>query len=208
VNQKQFHLKSDWKKVLGSSELASWMNSVAKIINGTGYISGGDSILTQNGIILRGKGGDGQLTYPPWKLRALDGLSVAMVDGKLSFSNEQGIPTTITVSMANKTVSDNATTEFWLETNVEAVALGAYLYVWTVTSASVQSGSSLPDPMITVDLSDPVNGYGVANFHIGTVAAAEGVLSISNEFTGVFPTIYPMGILLGPVGCNDIGSGT
>lgn len=141
----------------------------------------------------------------PWELYQTDDLEVGMVNGILQSSNESGIPVTQSVVMANTTVDDDDTTYFYLDTDVEAFALGSYLYVWKVTAAAMVADTALPDPMNTLDLTDPIDGYGKAYFHIGTVEAAGGVLTITNEITDTLSTVYPMGILIGPFDCSDIG---
>lgn len=75
MNQKQYTLKQNWKTVLGSRKLAEALNDIARVINGTGYMIGGDSILTKDGLQLRGKGGSSGDSHLGFHIYLADGTS-------------------------------------------------------------------------------------------------------------------------------------
>jgi len=127
----------------------------------------------------------------PWELFQVDALEVSMETGLYTSNNATtAIPTPGSVDISGAfVITDNATTYFWVTVPVSTVDFGSWK-LWTVGSLAINSGATVPDH--TADLSNPGSGSGDLHIEIGSVAAASGALTFTQELDDRLQLVFPL----------------
>jgi hypothetical protein len=134
-----------------------------------------------------------------WELYQEDedtpGLRLSMRTGLLvSTSGATLFPLHQLADLTPFTVTDDDDTEVWLRVSVEKTGYQAYFDVWSVSGYAVEHGAAVPAD--TLDLSTETAGD--LHFHIGTVTAADGEITLITQQQGPFPVVvvFPLSVVL------------
>lgn len=178
MKQNRVRLKTDWKTILGSKRLAQEINQINRILAGTQFIRGGDTILTSDGIMMRAKGTAEDSTHD-FKISTFydEGTPKARVKtGRISSLVPTLGGTALNNDPAPEATLVNGSNYFWLEVDLTQNTPSGY---------SLPTNYTLDTPKVVVNTASDYDiteeeGYlyldstGKAVFRIGSVQVTAG----------------------------------
>lgn len=193
MDQKQFRLKDNWKQVLGSREIAKWMNSVAGLINGMTVVRGGNLLIKEGAIEFRlngGDGGGGDSQTVPLTIYQIDDTHIGVIPGNVTAIYATSGTTALVPTLGGTSLDNDPPPS-------AAVTLGSTNYIYVKATLSPGPVGSLikfqylaAEPM-TIELhtstqSDSGESYddvaGIAWLYLGRVTTD------GTKILDVFPT--------------------